>query len=88
MVNDVGFMISEEKDLALGPETKLDHSGLFCGRSLFTVKRDRESFWLRHQEGVKSAPVLAKELYTFLIGYYSKSKECLKIGKILPDPLP
>ena len=44
MVNDVGFMISEEKDLALGPETKLDHSGLFCGRSLFTVKRDRESF--------------------------------------------
>ena len=28
MVNDVGFMMSEEEDLALGPETRLDHSGL------------------------------------------------------------
>ena len=44
MVNNVGFMMSEEEDLALGPETRLDHSGLLCGRSLFTVKRDRESF--------------------------------------------
>ena len=30
MVKDVGFMISE-KDLASGPETRLDHSGLLCG---------------------------------------------------------
>ena len=28
MVNDVGFMISEE-DLALGPRTRLDHSRAF-----------------------------------------------------------
>ena len=40
MVNDVGFMISEE-DLASGPETKLDNSGLLCGRSLLILKRDR-----------------------------------------------
>ena len=26
MVNDVGFVISEEEDLALGPGTRLDHS--------------------------------------------------------------
>ena len=32
--------------------------------------------------------VLARELYTFSIGYYSKSKECLKVVKVLPDPLP
>ena len=32
--------------------------------------------------------VLARELYTFSIGYYSKSKECLKFVKVLPDPLP
>ena len=32
--------------------------------------------------------VLAKELYTFLISYYDKSKECLKVVKILLDPLP
>ena len=32
--------------------------------------------------------VLARELYTFLIGYYNKSKECLKFVKVLPDPFP
>ena len=32
--------------------------------------------------------VLAMELYTFSIGYYSKSKEYLKVVKVLPDPLP
>ena len=32
--------------------------------------------------------VLAKELYTFFIGYYNKSKECLKVVKVLQDPLP
>ena len=39
---------------------------------------------------MESAPslVLAWELYTFLISYYNKSKECLKFVKILPDPLP
>ena len=32
--------------------------------------------------------VLARELYSFSIGYYSKSEECLKFVKVLPDPLP
>ena len=32
--------------------------------------------------------VLARELYTFSVGYYSKSKECLKVVKVLPNPLP
>ena len=32
--------------------------------------------------------VLARELYTFSIGYYSKSKECLNVVKVLPDPCP
>ena len=32
--------------------------------------------------------VLASELYTFLISYYNKSKECLKVVKLLLDPLP
>ena len=32
--------------------------------------------------------VLARELYTFLIGYYNKSKECLKFVNVLPDPFP
>ena len=32
--------------------------------------------------------VLARELYTFSIGYYSKSKESIKVAKVLPDPVP
>ena len=43
MVNDAGFVISEE-DLALGPGTRLESSELLCGRSFITVKNDRESF--------------------------------------------
>ena len=31
---------------------------------------------------------LRKGLYTFLIGYYNKSKECLKVFKVLLDTLP
>ena len=30
--------------------------------------------------------VLAKELYTFEIGYYNKLEECLKIVKTKPTP--
>ena len=32
--------------------------------------------------------VLARELYTFSISYYSKSRECLKVVKVLWDPCP
>ena len=32
--------------------------------------------------------VLARELYTFSVGYYSKLKEHLKVVKVLPDSLP
>ena len=32
--------------------------------------------------------VSERELYTFLISYYNKSKECVKVVKILLDPLP
>ena len=32
--------------------------------------------------------VSARELYTFSVGYYSKSKECLKVVKVLLDRLP
>ena len=64
---------------------------LLCSRVLLKWKRDKESFWHRHQEVAESAPtllVLAKELYTFSVGYYSKSKECLNVAKVLLGPLP
>ena len=43
MVNDVGFMYSEE-DIALGPGTRLDHSRALVQQSFIKVKEDRESF--------------------------------------------
>ena len=63
---------------------------LLCSRVLLKWTRDRESFWRRHQKGTENAHslVLARELYTFSISYYRKSKECLKVVKILLDPLP
>ena len=56
LVKGVGF-VNLEEDLASRPETRLDHSGILCGTSFITVKRDRESFWQRQQKGVESAPL-------------------------------
>ena len=56
LVKGVRFVILEE-DLASRPETRLDHSGLLCERGFITVKRDRESFWHRHQKEVESGPL-------------------------------
>ena len=33
-------------------------------------------------------PSLSKGIIYFLTGYYNKSKECLKVVKVLLDPLP
>ena len=49
MITYVGFVISEE-DLVSAPGTRLDHSELLCSRVLLQWKRDRESFWHRHQK--------------------------------------
>ena len=53
------------------------------------MKRDWESFRHRHRE-TESAPFasLSKGIKYFFISYYNKSKEYLKVVKILPDPLP
>ena len=90
-MKDVGFLISEE-DSALAAETRLHHSGLLCSRSFITVKRDRESFWHRHQKGVESVPltILSKEvIYIFLISLWSevKSLSCVRLF-VTPWSLP
>ena len=38
MVNGVGFMISEEEDLTLGPGSWVDPSRLLCSRVVFKWK--------------------------------------------------
>ena len=69
MVNKDGFMISE--DLALGPETRLDHSGLLCGRSFITVKGTRKVSDINISKGMESAPLacLNKGVIYFSIVY-------------------
>ena len=42
MMNDVGFVISE--DLALEPGTRLDHSRAFEWNSFIRVKEEKETF--------------------------------------------
>ena len=56
MVNNVGFVISEEEDLAVGPGTGLITQELLCSRVLLKWKRDRESFWHRYQKGDRECP--------------------------------
>ena len=67
-----GSMASRGVEFSLGPETRLNYSEFFfffffCNKVLLKYKRDRESFWHRHQKGTESAPLLvfSKELYTY-----------------------
>ena len=39
MVNDVGFVIAEEENLALGPEMRLQALRASCGKNFITVKK-------------------------------------------------
>ena len=81
-------MISKE-DLASGPGTRLDHSRVLRSRVLLKYKKRQRKLLTDIRKGTESAPlVLARELYNFSIGYYSKSEECLKVVKVLPDPPP
>ena len=45
-----GFLASGGKEFNLGPEMRLDSSELLCNKVLLKYKRDRESFWHRHQK--------------------------------------
>ena len=67
MMNNVRFLISEEKDLASGSVTSLDHSELLCGRNFITVKRGRKTFDIDFRRGIENALLvsLIKALYTF-----------------------
>ena len=63
---------------------------LLCSRVLLKWKGTEKASDTDIRRGTENAPslVLARELYTFKIGYYSKSKECLKVVKVLLDRLP
>ena len=50
-----GFLASGG-EFNLGPEMRLYHSDLLCNKVSFKYKRDRESFWHRHQKGAERLP--------------------------------
>ena len=64
---------------------------LLYSRVLLKYKKGQRKLLTQTSEGgwrVHPSLVLARESYTFLIGYYNKPKEWLKVVKILLDPLP
>ena len=90
-MNDVGFLISEEEDLASGPGTRLDHSRAFVYQSFVKVRKgtDKASD-IDIRRGQKECPLtsISNAVIYFLISYYNESKECLEVVKILLDQVP
>ena len=63
---------------------------LLSSRVLLRYKKGQRKLLTQTSEAGRECPllVLARELYIFLISYYNKSKESLKVVKIIPDPFP
>ena len=63
-----------------------------CSRVLLKYKKGTEiASDIDIRKGTESAPLTSLSkgaIYFVFIGYYNKSKECLKVVKILLDPLP
>ena len=59
----------EERNLIQDQWRGLIDQSILCNKVLLKYKRDRDSFWHRHQKGTdgKSAPLLvfSEELYTY-----------------------
>ena len=51
-----GFLASSGEEINPGPETRLDWSEFLCNKVLLKYRRDRESFWHRHQKGDGECP--------------------------------
>ena len=67
--NRPGFLASRE-EFNLGPEMRLDRSELLYNKVLLKYKRDRESFWHRHQKGAERVP----PCYSLAMCYIATSK--------------
>ena len=52
-----GFLAPRGEEFNPGPDTRLDRSELLCNKVLLKYKRDRESFWHRHQKGTERVPL-------------------------------
>ena len=52
----LGFLACRGEEFYPGPVTRIDHSELLCDKVLLKYKRNRESFWHRHQKGEERVP--------------------------------
>ena len=79
---DVIFVISKEENLTSEPGTRLDHSRAFVWQSFIKVrKRTGKASDIDIRREMESAPLnrVSKGVTYFLINYYNKSKECLRL---------
>ena len=53
-----GFLASRGQEFNPGPVTRLDRSKLLFNKFLLKYKRDRQSFWHRHQKEAEVVPPL------------------------------
>ena len=68
MVNGVGFMVSEEEDLASGPGTSLDHSRAFVLQSFIKVwKGTEEATDIDIRRGMENAPLTIVEEGSYIL---------------------
>ena len=66
----LGFLASGEEELNSRPETRLDRSELLCNRVLLKYKRDRESFWHKHQKGAERVPPHECQQWSYILFNY------------------
>ena len=85
-----GFLASGGEEFNPGPVRRLDHSELSCNKVLWKYKRDRESFWHRHQKRAERvSPCLSlAECYIAPSSLLIKERKCLKTQKMAPSPSP
>ena len=53
---DTRILGLQRRRIQSGPRDRLDCSELLCDKVLLKCKRDRESFWHRHQNGAERVP--------------------------------
>ena len=55
-MKDAGILGLQRRELNPGLVMRLDCSELLCNKVLLKYKRDRQSFWHRHQKGAERVP--------------------------------
>ena len=73
-----------------GPMMRFDHSELLCNKVLLKYKRDRETFWHRHQKGTERVPPCQSlcECHIATSRLLTGERKCLKTQRLASGPSP